>query len=526
MAALPDKQRLKWWHLAWLTALSFAIYWPAFFYDSFQPETALYYFHNDGLTFPLALRIYRYFSLMWYRPTPAMLYWIGEQFLGWHDLLGWKLFHFVTVLATAYAIYWLVARCFSGSRLAGILAATYFLAHPNVYPGIMEVAGFDFLHIVLTILCVGLYFQGATASGTRSLRLTALAWLCCAIALTSKEMALALPPYLLVMSILLAVSHPKRQVSMRRELLRLLPFFLLLPVYYYLHLAKLSSATFPSTGYYRSSANWTVILANCRKFLPWIQRIYAFTGETAGQRMYQSTVVNNVVGIGSALLVAGTWLNLVRVNQVRVNQVRGKGQYRLVGALMIGWIGVFLVLPIYSGGFVWHINLPVVGYSVLFGLAAAWWFERVPSPLWRSAALAAFFLGCVALSRVNLHTELYSGTHANAFLINHSVLRKPPVEPGRLGKAPLIYIEDRLGIGPWWYGTYGLLFNFVYLRHDLQEVVVPRLPSVSQELRNRWLAHPNAFFFRYDEQYDWHDASAEFRAAIQNIAAPRKGDIE
>ena len=511
MTALRDKQRLKWWYPALLTALSFAIYWPAFFYDSFQPETALYYFYSDGRNFLQALQSYGYLSLMWYRPTPSMFYWIGQQFLGWHDLLGWKLFHFVTVLAAAYAIYWLVARCFSGGRLAGILAATCFLAHPNVYPGIMEVAGFDFLHIVLTILCVGLYFQAATASVARSLWLTALSWLCCVIALTSKEMALALPPYLLVMSVLLVVLDPNRRVSMRRELLRLLPFFLLLPVYYFMHLAKLPPTAFPSTGYYRSSANWTVILANCRKFLLWIPRIYAFTGETAGERMYQSTVLNNVVGIGSALLVAGTWLNQVRENR----------HYRLVGALMIGWIAVFLVLPIYSGGFLWHVNLPVVGYCVLFGLAAARWFESVPSPLWRSAALAAFFIGSVALSRVNLHTELYSGTHATAFRINHSVLRKPPVEPERLGKSPLIYIEDRLGIGGWWYGNYGILFNYVYLRHDLHEVVVPRLPLISQELRNGWLAHPNAYFFRYDEQYDWHDASAEFRAAIQNTAAPR-----
>ena len=209
MTALRDKQRLKWWYPALLTALSFAIYWPAFFYDSFQPETALYYFYSDGRNFLQALQSYGYLSLMWYRPTPSMFYWIGQQFLGWHDLLGWKLFHFVTVLAAAYAIYWLVARCFSGGRLAGILAATCFLAHPNVYPGIMEVAGFDFLHIVLTILCVGLYFQAATASVARSLWLTALSWLCCVIALTSKEMALALPPYLLVMSVLLVASDPQ-----------------------------------------------------------------------------------------------------------------------------------------------------------------------------------------------------------------------------------------------------------------------------------------------------------------------------
>jgi hypothetical protein len=39
------------------------------------------------------------------------------------------------------------------------------------------------------------------------------------------------------------------------------------------------------------------------------------------------------------------------------------------------------------------------------------------------------------------------------------------------------------------------------------------MPSVSREARDKWLAHPNAFFFRYDDNYDWHDASADFRAA-------------
>jgi hypothetical protein len=28
----------------------------------------------------------------------------------------------------------------------------------------------------------------------------------------------------------------------------------------------------------------------------------------------------------------------------------------------------------------------------------------------------------------------------------------------------------------------------------------------------RWLKDPNAFFFRYDDNYRWHDASDEFRA--------------
>jgi hypothetical protein len=33
-------------------------------------------------------------------------------------------------------------------------------------------------------------------------------------------------------------------------------------------------------------------------------------------------------------------------------------------------------------------------------------------------------------------------------------------------------------------------------------------------LRDRWIGHENAYFFRYDNQYKWRDASQEFRASI------------
>ena len=38
-----------------------------------------------------------------------------------------------------------------------------------------------------------------------------------------------------------------------------------------------------------------------------------------------------------------------------------------------------------------------------------------------------------------------------------------------------------------------------------------------QNLRAKWLAHPNAYDFRLDDNFDWQDASAEFRTlAHQN----------
>ena len=47
------------------------------------------------------------------------------------------------------------------------------------------------------------------------------------------------------------------------QLLRLLPFFGVLPVYYFFHVSKIQ---IDSSGYYRLTANWNVILANLWKF--------------------------------------------------------------------------------------------------------------------------------------------------------------------------------------------------------------------------------------------------------------------
>lgn len=489
--------------LAILTLFAVTLYWEVFTYNSFGPETALYYYYSDGLTFPQAFRSFFYVQLMWYRPMTSVLYGAGEQIVGWHNIVGWKVLHFLTVLAALYAIYWLVAACLGSGRLAGVLAAAWFCAQPNVYPGVMEAAGFDFVHITFTVLCAGIYLRGTRAAGSRMVVLTGLAWLCFLIALASKEVALAVPVYLALLSGLAALES--KNLSWRREMLRVAPFFAVLPLYYLVHFTKVPPGSFSGDGPYRSVANWTMIVANLRKMPLWILRIYGYTGEKLGERMYQSTLVNNLVGIAAAALVSVTWWGRARLLAYR----------RLLVALLC-WVAVFLMLPVYAGGFIWHINLPLVGYGVLFGMAGAWAWEGISSPIWRGSVLGVFLIGLLALGRHNLHTELYGGTHALAFRINHSVLSHPPVPAERLGKAPLVYIEDRLGVGGWWYGCYGILFNYTYLRHDIEEVVVPPLAAVPQNLRDRWLAHPNAYFFRLDDNFDWRDASAEFRTVIHH----------
>ena len=80
------------------------------------------------------------------------------------------------------------------------------------------------------------------------------------------------------------------------------------------------------------------------------------------------------LALGPTLLAGALTLSLLILPIIVITTqeaLRAVPQSRLALLLMLAWTGVYLVLPVYSGGFVWHINLVVVGYSVLFGMAIA-----------------------------------------------------------------------------------------------------------------------------------------------------------
>ena len=102
LQAAPAKrgqQLPHWFYLALLTAFSFALYWEIFTYNTFGPETPLFFMSNHLQSFRQMTKSYTYVTLMWYRPTGfALPYWIIEQFFSWHNLVAWKFIHFWTVI--------------------------------------------------------------------------------------------------------------------------------------------------------------------------------------------------------------------------------------------------------------------------------------------------------------------------------------------------------------------------------------------------------------------------------------------
>lgn len=507
-----------------LTLFAFVLYAQIFLYDSIGPEFPLFFFYNHNLPFGQMLRAYIGFDQMWYRPTSfALFYWIGDQLFSWHNLHAWRAFHLFTVIAVAYAIYRLTLELFPGRRVAGMLAGIFFLAHPSLFPFVYQVAPFDFPYIGLSAMCVVFYVRGFRSEGSASLRQTFAAWLFFVIALTAKEATLAIPGYLGVASLILLwgeTEQSHRMAGLRRELFRLAPFLVLLPVYWLLHMKQVSQSTFSTEGSpYRSIVDLQAILENLRTLPLWTVRLYFFTGKTLRDTMYHSTLVNNAAGLAILAGVVFQWRQ----------RLRAQAQLRHIGLLLVAWMVTFLLLPIYAGGYLWHVNLSVVGYAILAGVAASWYLEGLADQTRSRAGLAVLVVALLALGWSNLRVELYGGTHSIGFKLAKDLLTSPPVPPEKLPPSPIIAFEDRLGLGPWWYGCYGRLFNYIYLRQDIEEILIPPNGPIPRKLLPGSADPARVFLFRYDQDFRWHDASEELRNPLglsPQIAAIGPGETQ
>ncbi len=100
-------------------------------------------------------------------------------------------------------------------------------------------------------------------------------------------------------------------------------------------------------------------------------------------------------------------LAVVAVIVVWFRNARRDPALRLPLFLLLAWMAIFLIVPVYSGGFYWHANLAMAGYAVLFGYAIAYLLESIPVVSWRRAAVCVFVLGFFFLARANIWSFLH-----------------------------------------------------------------------------------------------------------------------
>ncbi len=359
-----------------------------------------------------------------------------------------------------------------------------------IYVPLYELAAFDFLHIVFSLLSVIAFTIGYRLRRWRGVGWTALTLVSYVAALTSKEISVVAPVYLAVISAVLYFYEPgpgEKKARLLREVKRLTPFFLMTLIYWWVHVKHIPVEAFRHTTDYRMGVNWPLILRNVIKYPLWLARIYNYTPDTTNHAL---------------LVVCYASIRLWRAGQV----------YRKYILLAVAWIAIFMMVPVYSGGYFWHGNLALCGYCMLFGVALDWGVTQIKVRTVRFAILALVIAGMVALTRMDAAC-LISGIHSESYRINSTVLKRPPVPFERMQEKPLVrplvYVEDGKGVGGWYFGE---IFKVVYLRPELVQEIMPAMNKVSRAKCEEWIKDPNAFFFRYDDNYRWHDATEEFRA--------------
>jgi len=154
--------------IAGLSAVALAIaavYARSFDYPTFNPEHALFFALNDGLTWRGLLDKYLDFTSGFYRPTDFYVYFqLMSRLAGWHDIAAYRAAALLLLFVFGAAVYALAITLMEGDRLAASAAAVLAVAHPLLFNVVDEAAGFDLINH-LCVISVAVLFCGRSLAG-------------------------------------------------------------------------------------------------------------------------------------------------------------------------------------------------------------------------------------------------------------------------------------------------------------------------------------------------------------------------
>lgn len=502
-------------HLAamlFIAAFTFGVYEYILSYRSFGPEYAGFWFFNHNLTFAEVLNRYAWFDMNWYRPTAfVMPYWLGAKFIDWQNVVAWKALNLSTAIASAFLIYTLVQLLFGRRILAGILAALYFLIHPCLFIVVFEISAFDFTHVFFGLLTGVLYLMALRRRGWRSWAWTAGALAAYAAALTSKEITIVTPVFLAVAGAVTLIERKSWRTQWTIEAARLTPFFLLIVVYYFLHIRQMPKDWKTAQGDYRTGVNVSIIAGNIRKYPNWITRNFLLTGDRTGHGAPFANWRNSAAALALTLTILAMWLM----------DLRKRRELWAPFTLLTAWTLVFLTVPVYSGGYLWHANLALAGYSAFAGYGLSRAFERLPDGRLRNMAVIAFLAGFFALGRANAMEFLQKDGRRPVYRLIYHALTAPPVSADKMRGNPVVFVEDRAGLGWWAFGGGSGITPYLYRNPKIKEKLTPPLDQVPAATCQEWNATPSKLYLRYDAKYRWFDATSEFNQYCDSKLAAR-----
>lgn len=485
-----------------LAVFASAVYWDLVSYRTFGPEYAMFYMMERSDTLQKVVHEYFQFKNPWYRPTAFVTpYYVGKLFIDWHNTPGWKVLELSTAVLSAFLIY-ILAVVLGLSRWAGLLAGIYYLAHPTLFEGVYAVAAFDFTYVIFVLATIITFVKALRTANKRQYFWLGLSLASFLAALTSKELSVATPGFLAVLAFPLVLTRQ----SIQRAAIFVAPFFLVLGLYYVVHVRNIPKAAWSAESDYRKELNVNVIRENLIKYPLWMMRVFPDNIDPLQQSADFVNRRNLLFGAASAAftLVVWIWLLLRRPD------------YRRLFLMLLLFIVIFAVVPVFSGRYFHHVILPLAGYSCLFGMAVFEMLSRLRHRYVIAASFAAICIWLLFLGRADARQHLV-GTASHFYRLDYNALNFPPSNAPDLRKGmPLVYIEDRMSLGVWAYGV-NHVFQYAYLNPELRQQILPDMTATQPASCLAWLNEPRAYYFRYDAAYRWYDGSLSFRQFCTNL---------
>ncbi|MGO8868265.1 MAG: hypothetical protein ACLQME_17375 [Alphaproteobacteria bacterium] len=497
-----------------------AVYARSFDYPTFNPEHALSFAVNDGLTWRGLLDRYLDFTAFFYRPTDFYVYYqLMSRLAGWHDIAAYRAAAFVLLFAFGVGVYGLAITLMEGDRLAASAAAVFAVVHPLMFTHIYEAVGFYLINH-LCVISAAVLFCGRAFAGRWGKAWLALAVVLYLVALTSKEQSIALPGFLLLVLLIERLLGPisaearLAEAERRRLRRRRVTCFLLIAA---LSVAYLRLVFFPHYGLamftvshdpaaaYRVAFNPQIVLSNLVSGPFGVAHIFKWPMVTWGMTWIQDNPWNTV--FGAALLAAIAW----HVGTAALKRDRPElASFAVLLALFMA----AAVPPIISGGRPWHYVICVAAYAVMAGRAFAVLARRVAGQQRAvlGGALLVSFAVVVVMEHGNFAREVR--VRMPLFKLNAEAMQRPPVAPAAMPRGATILYSVK-GHDGWDFGD-GNLFRLVYLDATIHELQVPDAEHLSLEMAREWLSARNAYYFAYDPARDppWRDETARFAAML------------
>lgn len=472
----------------------------SFSYPTLFPEYAWVWSINVELSGWDVLAKYTEFDGGWYKPTEHFAYYsVLGRILNWHSVFQFRVVTLLQLYGLALLIYGMVRKAFPRERVAALLAAVLFVAHPTHFSLTIENLGTVLLYAMLVLGSALCFLSLRRQSRWASWAMLALGIVLYVLGLTCREQAVALPSVLVATYVIDRISRRGKPFDAagafvnRLRLIFLAIAIVITAIYWRVHVMRMV----PRTGGYRTVLDWFWLKRNAIVMPQWL--VYYFSSPDGSWLLRPSDkLVTTLFGAALVLVALGSWGWALR-------KTPKKALTEL--AHLMAWTLGFLAIPIYSGGEPWHVLLPVAAFCALYSVALVRAVGGLARPGLRVGLVALVIALATGLGAYNFRQQfLY--TRPGLYELNEEAVLNPPVPRESMPRGALVYYNS-MGLADWNFGN-GHLFDFVYLDPQMKQRGVQDGEGANFEIASDWLAAPHAFYFAWRD-HKWRDETSAFR---------------